>query len=167
MPCVSPAPPAGWLVERDAVEELDSERGRKAPNSPSKKKESGTLSRSLRLRACGGAVGLHIGKEFLEAHAGSFPELVAHGSLGNGRLLFVRVVGTSALDVSSLDHIILQVLHLLLQNALFEFLEALCFICDVHPVAEIAVVDFAFLAVQSCGEFVRPISGMVVLLLIG
>src|SRR5438552_16098323 len=73
---------------------------------PSKRKRAG-LCPALKLRACGGAVGLYIGKEFLEAHAGSFSELVPYGSLGNGRLLFVRVVGTPALDVSSLDHILL------------------------------------------------------------
>src|ERR1700737_2656833 len=58
-------------------------------------------------------------------------------------------------------------LHLLLQNALCELLGAFCLICHVRPVAEIAVVDFAFFPVQCCAEFVRPIGGVAVLLLIG
>lgn len=77
-----------------------------------------------------------------------FRELVAHRSFGDCRLLFLRVVGTHGLDVGFFDHLLLQVLHLLVQNALFAFLSALRFLCHARPVAEIAVVDSAFFPVD-------------------
>jgi hypothetical protein len=47
MPCVLTGVAGSPAGRERSSEELENEGGRKVPNSPSKKKESGTLSRSL------------------------------------------------------------------------------------------------------------------------